>query len=195
MKAIHPVFALSLVAFPAAWAAPPATGSGAGQAVSQTCDDTGDHSQYCHWNGSWGTDGRECDIDVESIDRDACDFDASTASESAMANHAPICISSGKHEHIVFTSGQGRQYRIRRLIPFPDNGANCPDQPFGAKFDPKNFTFGATVDTKAAGSGAVGCFYKLEVQFMTDDANGPPDPNSNPPGRKLECRDPHLGIN
>lgn len=199
MKAILPVCALSLAVSLSAFAAPPNPVPAAGQPASPVCAVTGDQSKYCDWNNvPFGTDGRECRIDVETIDQEPCNLQASTASESNMADHAPICISAGKHEHIVFTSGKGRSYRIRRLIPLDSNPAHCQNvpQPFNQPFDPAEFdSFGTTFDTLAAKAAAQGCFYKLEVEFMTSDPNGVHDRKDPQAGRKLECRDPHLGVN
>lgn len=194
MKAILPVCALSLLASFTAFAASPSPAPKGGQDVPQACDNTGDHSKYCKWKGgNFGTPGRECDIDVETIDQDPCDFQSNTAHE--MADHTPICISSKLGEHIVFNSTKGRTYRIRRLVPLDTNAASCPAQPFAQVFDEKDFDkVGTTFDTKAANQSAVGCFYKLEVQFRTIDPNGPHDPHDPQSGRKLECRDPHLGV-
>ncbi len=196
MKATLPALALFTAASLTAFAAPPTPApNGQSARVSMNCATQSDPENLCTWDAPPGTRGRKCVIDVERMDRShACDYGVVTARE--MSDHKPMCISAGLAEHIVFRSSNGRMYRVRRLVPIRGNNANgqaCPAHPFRREFHEEDFNFGASWDTQEAKSEAVGCYYKLEVQFMTVDPNGPVA-SHDPQHRKLECRDPHLGV-
>lgn len=197
MKTALSVLALFAAASLTAFAAPPipAPAPKAQVGVSQKCATVGDPENLCTWDAPAGTRGRKCVIDVEHMSRKhACSY--SVALSSQMMDHKPMCISARLAEHIVFRSSNGRMYRVRRLVPIKGNNAQgqaCPAHPFQHEFHEEDFNFGSSFDTHQAKSEAVGCFYKLEVQFTTVDPNSPVATHD-PKHRKLECRDPHLGI-
>ena len=182
-----------------ALAAPPPSPAPAPKAAaeraSMKCATVSDPENLCQWDAPPGTRGRKCVIDVEHMGRKhACRYDQ--ASSAPMMDHKPMCISAGLAEHIVFRSSNGRMYRVRRFVPI--RGANaqgqaCPAHPFQREFHEEDFNFGSSFDTQMAKKEAVGCFYKLEVQFMSIDPNAPVATHD-PKHRHLECRDPHLGV-
>lgn len=197
MKFALPALALFTAASLTAFAAPPtAAPSPKAQAgVSRNCATESDPENLCQWDAPAGTHGRKCVLDVEKMDRKhACRYDL--ANSAMMSDHKPMCISAGLAEHIVFRSSNGRMYRVRRLVPINDTndaGQACPKHPFRHEFHEEDFNFASSFDSQEAKSQAVGCFYKLEVQFMTIDPNAPVSTHD-PQHRHLECRDPHLGI-
>lgn len=198
MKAILSALALLASASLTAFAAPPpspAPGAAAARA-SMNCATVSDPENLCQWDAPPGTHGRKCVIDVEKMSRaHACRYDQ--ASSPPMTDHKPMCISAKLAEHIVFRSSNGRTYRVRRLVPIEGTNAQgqaCPAHPFIREFHEEDFNFGSSFDTQVAKKEAVGCFYKLEVQFMTVDPKAPIAPHD-PQRRRLECRDPHLGVN
>jgi hypothetical protein len=197
VKATLSALALFAAASLTAFAAPPIPKPAptAQIGVSQKCATVGDPEDLCTWDGPAGTRGRKCVIDVEHMSRKhACRYDQ--ASGPAMTDHKPMCISAGLAEHIVFRSSNGRMYRVRRLVPIRGTNANgqaCPAHPFLHEFHEEDFNFGSSYDSQQAKSAAVGCFYKLEVQFTTVDPNAPVATHD-AQHRHLECRDPHLGV-
>jgi hypothetical protein len=178
----------------AAHASGPAPAAAPSRAV-QVCAGDNDAENLCKWDAPPGTRGRKCVLDVEHISRkDVCAYDRDTAAE--MTDHKPMCISAHMAEHIVFQSSNGRTFRVRRLVPInktSDSGAACPAHPFKREFHAEDFNFAGTFDTTEPKLEAVGCRYKLEVQFLTIDPNAPVA-TFDPQHRHLECRDPHLGI-
>ncbi len=196
MKATLSALALFTVASLTAFAAPPTPGPTPKRIASpKAAPPQTDPENLCQWDGPAGTHGRKCVIDVERMDRKhVCHFDQATSAD--MMDHKPMCISAGLAEHIVFRSGNGRMYRVRRLVPINNTNADgqaCPAHPFRREFHEEDFNFAGSYDTQEAKSQSVGCFYKLEVQFMTVDPNGPVATHDGQ-HRHLECRDPHLGI-
>ena len=193
MKANVAVLALLVTAACAARAAgppspPPPSGS------VQVCAADTDLENLCKWDAPRGTRGRKCVLDVERMERRSCAYDQDHSPE--MTDHKPMCISATMAEHIVFHSGNGRTFRVRRLVPINKTNASgqaCPANPFRREFHAEDFNFGGQFDTMEPKSAAIGCRYKLEVQFMTEDPNAPIAPND-PKHRRLECRDPHLGV-
>jgi hypothetical protein len=163
------------------------------RASTQLCAADTDAENLCTWDSARGTHGRKCTLDVEKIDRKAaCRYGTSGVAD--MTDHKPMCFSIKRAEHIAFTSGKGRQFRVRRLVPITAKGWNgqaCPKDPFGRRFDPKDMTFGGGFDSDVAKASALGCKYKLEVQFHDEDANAPAEPNE-AQHHHYECRDPHL---
>jgi hypothetical protein len=163
--------------------------------VSQKCATVGDPENLCTWDAPPGTRGRKCVIDVEKMSRKhACSY--TVAASSQFMDHKPMCISVHLAEHIVFRSSNGRMYRVRRLVPIKGSNAQgqaCPAHPFQREFHEEDFNFGSSFDTQQAKSEATGCFYKLEVQFLTVDPSAPVATHD-PKHRRLECRDPHLGL-
>ena len=152
----------------------------------------GDDATLCQWDSPAGTHGRKCAVDVEAIDRRyACDYTKATIPD--MTDHPPMLISVSRAEHMVFTSSSGRSFRVRRLIPISGNGSSCPQHPFNHEFDEGNFVFGSTADTTTGKTAAIGCKYKLEVQFLTVDPSAPVATHD-PQHRHLECRDPHIQL-
>lgn len=160
---------------------------------AQVCAGGSDAENYCAWDSAAGTHGRKCTLDVEKIRNDhPCDF--TKPSMADMADHKPMCISIQQAEHITFSSGKGRQFRVRRLVPITARnfyGKACPKDPFQRAFDEHDLTFAGSVDTDVPKASARGCKYKLEVQFHDEDANAPAEPND-PGHHHYECRDPHL---
>ncbi len=195
MKIAIPAFAALLTATLAAHASGP-TPAPAQSSVVQVCAADTDAENLCKWDAPLGTHGRKCVLDVERMPRkDVCAYGNATAPE--MTDHKPMCISAKMAEHIVFQSSSGRTFRVRRLVPINKTnaaGQPCPPHPFQREFHAEDFNFGGSWDTTTAKSAAVGCRYKLEVQFMTVDPNAPVETND-PQHRRLECRDPHLGVN
>lgn len=177
-----------------AYASGPAPASGRQNGV-QVCAADSDVENLCKWDAPPGTRGRKCVLDVEGMNRkDLCAYDKPNAAE--MSDHKPMCISARQAEHIVFRSGKGREFRVRRLVPINqtnDAGGACPAHPFNREFHEEDFNFGANFDTTEPKMNAIGCRYKLEVQFLTVDPNSPVATHD-PQHRRLECRDPHLGI-
>jgi hypothetical protein len=161
----------------------------------QVCAADSDMENLCKWNAPPGTRGRKCVLDVEHMSRkDVCTYDNPTAPE--MTDHKPMCISAKMAEHIVFQSSHGRTFRVRRLVPINKTnnaGGACPAHPFSREFHAEDFNFGPTFDTAEPKAAAIGCRYKLEVQFLTVDPNAPVA-KYDPQNRHLECRDPHLGV-
>lgn len=186
--------AIAIAASLTAYAAGPAPGTTTSPSV-MACAGDGDAENLCNWDSAAGTHGRKCTLDVERIDRKtACNYDQ--GSLPSISDHKPMCFSVRNAEHIAFSSGQGRSFRVRRLIPISQKNAHgraCPKDPFTTTFDPKNMNFGASFDSATPKSSALGCQYKLEVQFRTEDASAPPEPND-PDGHHYECRDPHLKV-
>lgn len=193
MKATISVLALLAASLGAHAAGPPP--NPAPPSGVEICAGDTDAENLCTWDAPKGTHGRKCVLDVERIDRKTvCAYDHATAPE--MTDHKPMCISAAMAEHIVFRSSHGRAYRVRRLIPINKTnaqGAACPAHPFRREFHAEDFNFGASFDTEEPKSNAIGCRYKLEVQFDAEDSTAPIAPND-PKRRRLECRDPHLGI-
>jgi hypothetical protein len=169
--------------------------AGARLSAVQVCAADTDTENLCKWDAPPGTRGRKCVIDVEHMSRkDVCAYDHASAAE--MSDHKPMCISAKLAEHIVFQSSNGRTFRVRRLVPINTTnnaGGACPAHPFRREFHAEDFNFGPNFDTAEPKSEAVGCRYKLEVQFLTVDPNAPVAIHD-PQHRRLECRDPHLGI-
>lgn len=196
MKVTLSALALFTAVSLSAFAAPPnPTPNAQSAGVSQKCATVGDPENLCQWDAPPGTRGRKCVLDVEHMSRKhACHYEV--ASSADMMDHKPMCISAGLAEHIVFRSSNGRMYRVRRLVPVNKTNAQgqaCPAHPFRREFHEEDFNFGSSYDTQEAKSQSVGCFYKLEVQFMTVDPNSPISVHD-PQHRRLECRDPHLGV-
>lgn len=199
MKVTLPALALFTAASLTAFAAPPPNPSPAPKAAadraSMNCATMGDPEDLCTWDAPRGTRGRKCVIDVEKMSRKhACSY--TVAVSPALTDHKPMCISAGLAEHIVFRSSNGRMYRVRRLVPIEGSNARgqaCPAHPFQREFHEEDFNFGSSFDTQVAKREAVGCFYKLEVQFMSVDPHAPISVHD-PKHRRLECRDPHLGV-
>lgn len=154
-----------------------------------------DDATLCQWDFPAGTHGRKCAIDVERIDRQAaCHYDQATAAD--MTDHPPMYISVSKAEHMVFASGSNRSFRVRRLVPISATGASgqaCPKHPFRHQFREEDFNFSNSADSLVAKKAAIGCRYKLEVQFLTIDPDAPVATHD-PQHRHLECRDPHLQV-
>lgn len=185
--ALVPLFTAALASYAAGPAATPPPQSGV-----QVCAADIDAENLCKWDAPKGTPGRKCVLDVEHMSRkDVCAYGNATA--PTMTDHKPMCISASKAEHIVFQSGNGRQFRVRRLVPMANNGGACPAHPFNHQFNEGDLTFGGNIDTTAPKAAASGCFYKLEIQFETIDSNAPKEPHDSK-GRRFECRDPHLGV-
>jgi hypothetical protein len=161
--------------------------------ATRVCAGDTDAENLCAWDSARGTHGRKCTLDVEKIDRKAvCRYGASAVAD--MTDHKPMCFSIKNAEHINFTSSKGRQFRVRRLVPITAKGWNgqaCPKDPFGHSFDEHNLNFGGDVDSDVPRAAALGCKYKLEVQFHNEDPNAPAEPHD-PGGHHYECRDPHL---
>jgi len=158
------------------------------------CAGETDAENLCSWDSAAGTHGRKCALDVEHMRRTACDY--SKVSLPSISDHKAMCFSVGNAEHIAFNSSQGRNFRVRRLVPITHKNAHgqaCPRDPFAKTFDPTDVNFGSAFDTLAPKSSALGCQYKLEVQFQTADPNAQPEPNDQQ-HRHFECRDPHLRI-
>jgi hypothetical protein len=161
-------------------------GAQAASAQTTVCAQTTDKENLCKWNGT------ACHLNVEKMDRThACQYDQSTASD--YTNHKPMCFSVAKHHHILFNSNRNRPFRIRRFVPITATNANgqaCPVDPFGHHFDtdPGKNPFGGAIDSQTARASAVGCKYKLEVEFKDTDPKAPSDAD----GVHHECRDPHL---
>jgi hypothetical protein len=202
VKTVVPILAALLVVLFAAPFAAHASGpapapvpAAAGASVAQACAADTDAENLCKWDAPPGTPGRKCVLDVERMPRkDVCAYGNATAAE--MTDHKPMCFSAKMAEHIVFQSSNGRQFRVRRLVPINKTnaaGALCPPHPFNHEFHEEDFNFGGNFDTTQAKSQSVGCRYKLEIQFLTVDPDGPVATHD-PQHRRLECRDPHLGI-
>lgn len=162
------------------------------------CAQPSDAENLCtSWDGAAGSHGRKCHLDVERIDRKyGCDYTKATIAE--MNDHKAMCFSSQRAEHIAFESSRSRQFRVRRLVPITDRGANgqlCPADPFNQPFHKEDFrtAWDNPKDSMAPKASAIGCRYKLEVQWNAIDAGAPTAP-FDPQHRKLECRDPHLQI-
>ncbi len=180
--------ALSLIAYAA-----PSRAQSSQDNVS-ACAQSTDPENLCNWDSPAGTHGRKCNLDVENIPRTPCTYGQSSI--PAITDHKPMCFSVQNAEHIAFMSGQGRSFRVRRLVPITHknaSGLNCPRDPFATAFDPSHMAFGNGADSHGPQSSAIGCQYKLEVQFQTEDPNAPADPDD-PSHRHYECRDPHLKI-
>jgi len=193
MKANIAALALLVTAAAARAAGPPPTPPPADSV--QVCAADTDLENLCKWDAPRGTRGRKCVLDVEHIERGrVCSYEKASAEE--MTDHKPMCISASLAEHIVFRSSNGRTFRVRRLVPINKTNADgqaCPAHPFRREFHEEDFNFGGDFDTMEPKSAAIGCRYKLEVQFMTEDPNAPVATHD-PQHRHLECRDPHLGI-
>lgn len=161
----------------------------------QVCASDTDHENLCSWNSAAGTHGRKCSLDVERMDGKArCDYNSPTVTEPN--DHRPMCFSVSNAEHIAFSSSQGRKFRVRRFVPITKTnpqGQPCPADPFNTPFDPHNVAFGNSFDTMVPKAAAVGCSYKLEVQFQNQDPNAPPEIFDSQQHR-YECRDPHLMV-
>lgn len=198
MKVMLPALALFTVASLTAFAAPPSPAPKTldARGVGMKCATVSDPENLCTWDAPPGTRGRKCVLDVEKMGRKhACSY--AVTSSPVITDHKPMCISAHLAEHIVFRSSNGREYRVRRLVPIRGTNAQgqaCPAHPFLHEFHEEDFNFGSSFDTQQAKSQAVGCFYKLEVQFLTVDPNAP-IATHDPKHRHLECRDPHLGVN
>lgn len=194
MKPIAFALASLLVVPLASHASGPAPASASSSGVQLCAADT-DAENLCKWDAPPGTRGRKCVLDVEGMSRkDICAYDKPGAVE--MSDHKPMCISAKQAEHIVFRSRNGREFRVRRLVPInKTNGAGgaCPAHPFSREFHEEDFNFAGNFDTAEPKTEAIGCRYKLEVQFLTVDPNAP-IATHDPQHRRLECRDPHLGI-
>lgn len=152
----------------------------------QGCAHEGDKGNLCKWNGS------ACNLDVEQMDSEPCHYDQSTVDDMD-SDHKPMCFSVSQKHHIIFDSSQKRSFRVRRLVPITatnPQGQPCPAHPFGHHFDPHQIQFGNSVDSQAPVQDAVGCKYKLEVQFQHEDPSFPAESD----GHHYECRDPHLRI-
>lgn len=154
---------------------------------SANCASIGDPGNVCtKWNGT------ACAVDVEKMPSQRCDYNqASTADMDG--DHKPMCYSVGQQQHMIFSSSRSRKFRVRRLVPITATNAKgqpCPPDPFRQAFDPHNIQFGDNADSLAPKAAAIGCKYKLEVQFSDIDNNAPPEQD----GKHYECRDPHLGI-
>lgn len=188
--ALVPMLAAAVASHASGPASAPAPQSGV-----QVCAADTDLENLCKWDAPKGTRGRKCVIDVEHMTRkDVCAYGQATARE--MSDHKPMCISATQAEHIVFQSSNGRQFRVRRLVPInktSDTGGACPAHPFSREFHEEDFNFAGNFDTAEPKHEAIGCRYKLEVQFLTVDPNAPIAMHD-PQHRRLECRDPHLGI-
>jgi len=154
-----------------------------------------DDATLCQWDSPVGTHGRRCAIDVERVDRRAaCHYDQATTPD--MTDHPPMLFSVSRGEHMVFSSSRNRSFRVRRLVPITATGASgqaCPKHPFKHEFHEEDFTFGDGYDSLVAKKAAIGCRYKLEVQFLTLDPDAPVATHD-PHHRHLECRDPHLQV-
>lgn len=194
MKTTIAVLAACITAALAAHASGSAPAATHRRAVQICAADT-DAENLCKWDAPPGTRGRKCVLNVEHISRkDVCAYDHPTAAE--MKDHKPMCISAKMAEHIVFQSSNGRTFRVRRLVPINKTngqGQACPAHPFSREFHPEDFNFAGTFDTAEPKSEAIGCRYKLEVQFQTIDPNAPAA-SYDPQHRHLECRDPHLTV-
>jgi hypothetical protein len=164
-------------------------------ASTQVCAADTDAENLCAWDSAHGTHGRKCTLDVEKIDRKAaCHFGNSGSAD--FSDHKPMCFSIKNAEHIAFTSGRGRPFRVRRLVPISAKGWSgqaCPKDPFTRGFDPKDMNFGGGFDSDIPKASALGCKYKLEIQFHDEDPNAPAEPNE-AQHHHYECRDPHLLI-
>jgi hypothetical protein len=186
--------AMFLAATFVAHASGPAPAPARTRAVQICAADT-DAENLCKWDAPPGTHGRKCVIDVEHMSRkDICNYGSPTAAE--MADHKPMCISAKMAEHIVFQSSNGRTFRVRRLVPInktSDTGGACPAHPFSREFHEEDFNFAGNFDTAEPKTEAIGCRYKLEVQFLAVDPHAPVATHD-PQHRHLECRDPHLGV-
>lgn len=173
----------------------PTTGPGGG--VAQDCLQDADPGNLCKWTGAPGSSNRQCNLDVETLPREMCDY---VNPPRHPFSHKPLCVSPDRQEHIVFTSSLNRSFRIRRFISLNSTAASghvCPAQPFVQQFDLANVHFNDTaVDTGPVDpvNGSIkGCFYKFEVQFQTVDPSAPSEPND--PGHgHYECRDPHFKV-
>jgi hypothetical protein len=177
--------AIMLAGSLAAHAAAPAPGQ-ADQNSVQACAQQGDKKNLCNWNG------RTCALDVEKMDNEACHYDQSTVVDMD-SDHKPMCFSVSRKHHIVFNSSQNRSFRVRRLVPITatnPQGQPCPAHPFGHHFDPNQIQFSGSADSQTPVRAAVGCKYKLEVQFQHEDPSFPRESD----GHHYECRDPHLRI-
>lgn len=165
--------------------------SGPGTALAQSsgpaCAGAHDTENLCSWDGPH----QKCTLDVERIPRDACAYGNPTTPN--ITGHKPMCFSVQQAQHIVFQSSSGRQFRVRRLVPIASNSNSCPQQPFNHTFNESDLTFSGGSDTTLPKASAIGCFYKLEIQFSTLDSNAPQEPHDSNK-RRFECRDPHLGV-
>lgn len=173
------------------FASPVAAG---GDASTEVCASTTDAENLCAWDSAKGTHGRKCTLDVEKIERTACKYGEARTSDRP--DHKPMCFSIHDAEHIVFTSGRHRRFRVRRFVPITATGANgqaCPKDPFGTSFDEHKLNFSNTFDSAAAKAESEGCKYKLEVQFHDLDPHAPLEPHDRK-GRHFECRDPHIKV-
>jgi hypothetical protein len=178
-------------------AATPPAPAPASSAV-QACASDSDAENLCtRWDSAAGSHGRGCHLDVERIDRKyGCRYDAASVAE--MDDHKPMCFSAARAEHILFESSRSRQFRVRRLVRITETGANgqaCPRDPFNQPFHEEDFhaAWDTPKDSLAPKASAIGCRYKLEVQWNAIDANSP-EATYDPQHRHLECRDPHLQI-
>lgn len=195
MKISVPAFAMLVAAALAAHAAPPAPTPA--PAAVDVCAGASDAENLCSWDAAAGAHGRGCRLDVEHIDRKyACRYDQAAVAD--MDDHKPMCFSVRNAEHILFSSGRGRQFRVRRLVPITKTGAHgqaCPRDPFRQTFHEEDFhtAWDNPKDSLAPKASALGCKYKLEVQWNALDPGAPSAPYD-PQHRHLECRDPHLGI-
>jgi hypothetical protein len=189
------VLATLVVSALTVYASGPAAPKPAQSGAVEICAGDTDAENLCKWDAPAGTRGRKCVLDVERISRkDVCAYDHATAAE--MTDHKPMCISAKMAEHIVFQSSNGRTFRVRRLVPINKTNASgqaCPVHPFSREFHAEDFNFAPNFDTAEPKSEAIGCRYKLEVQFVTEDPHAPVA-TEDPQHRHLECRDPHLGI-
>lgn len=194
MKITIAALATLIVTALAAHASGPAPKAAASGAVDICAGDT-DAENLCKWDAPPGTRGRKCVLDVERINpKEVCHYEQVSAQE--FSDHKPMCISAAMAEHIVFESRNGRTFRVRRLVPINKTNANgqaCPAHPFSREFHAEDFNFAPNFDTAEPKTEAIGCRYKLEVQFLTVDPNAPVA-EFDPQHRHLECRDPHLGI-
>jgi hypothetical protein len=192
------VFAAALAAHAAAPKPTPAPTPAAAPApppAMSACAQPTDAENLCSWDAAAGTHGRGCHLDVERVDK-KYDCNYAQASVAQMSDHKPMCFSVQNAEHILFTSSRSRQFRVRRLVPITRTGANgqaCPRDPFTQSFHEEEWGFDGRKDSLTPKASALGCQYKLEVQFNAIDPNAPAAPYD-PQHRHLECRDPHLGI-
>lgn len=188
-----PVFVVAAACLAHAATPPPAAAAAASGV--EVCAGAADAENLCSWDKAPGTHGRKCTLDVERIDRKySCNYGQSLAAE--MSDHKPMCFSAKTAEHILFQSSRKRQFRVRRLVPITKTNAQgqaCPRDPFAKTFHEEDFGFSGSWDSLSPKASAIGCRYKLEVQWNALDAGAPLAP-FDPQRRHLECRDPHLTV-
>lgn len=93
-------------------------------------------------------------------------------------DHAPVYVSVGNEESILWYSSQGRGFHVSRLVPAT---AGCPANPFKRRFTKKQKEeWESAVHSGAASKDAVGCVYEPLLTVKVDG--------------KIRTWDPHIII-